>query len=89
MPMNIEVFTAGCHLCENTVEMVKRIIGLQCTLRIYDLAKGEGIEEARKYGVRAVPTIVGNGHRMFEGTPEFAELIACSLEHGCKGRLLE
>lgn len=89
MPMDIEAFSAGCPLCEATVRMVKRVMGPECTLRIYDLAKGDGTEEARKYGVRTVPTIVGNGRRMFEGVPEFDKLIACSLEHGCKGRLLE
>jgi len=74
--MNIDVFSAGCYLCENAVQMVKKVIGPQCSLRIYDLTKGEGIEEAKKYGVRAVPTIVGNGRKMFEGVPEFAELTA-------------
>lgn len=89
MAMDIEVFSAGCRLCEDTVRMVKRVMGPECTLRIYDLTKGEGLEESRKYGVRAVPTIVGNGRRMFEGIPEFDELIRCSIQHGCKGRLLE
>ena len=28
------------------------------------------------------------GLRMFEGVPEYGELVKCSLEHGCKGRLL-
>lgn len=88
MPMDIEVFIAGCYLCRETVDIVNRVIGPKCSLRVYDLTKGQGAEEAKKYGIRTVPTIVGNGRRMFEGVPEFDELVKCSLEHGCKGRLL-
>jgi hypothetical protein len=86
--MNIELFSANCSLCYETEQQLRRVMGPKCTLRVYDLARGEGVEEAKKYSIRAVPTIVGNGKKMFEGVPAFEELLACSLEHGCKGRLL-
>lgn len=89
MAMNIELFGSGCNLCNTTEEMVRKVMGPKCTLKIYNLAKGEGKKEIKKYGIRAVPTIVGNGQKMFEGVPKLDELVQCSLEHGCKGHLLK
>ncbi len=88
MPMNIELFVSGCHLCTKTEDMIKKVMGPKCSLKIYNLARGQGTKEAEKYKVRTIPTIVGNGRKMFEGVPEFSELVQCSLEHGCKGHLL-
>lgn len=89
MAMNIELFVSGCYLCNTTEEMIREVMGPKCTLKIYNLAKREGKQEVEKYKVRTVPTIVGNGQKMFEGVPERDELTKCSLEHGCKGRLLK
>lgn len=89
MAMNIELFASGCYLCKTTEEMIRKVMGPKCTLRIYNLAKGEGKKEAEKYKIRTVPTIVGNGQKMFEGIPAYDELVKCSLEHGCKGKFLK
>jgi len=89
MAMNIELFVSGCPLCNETEKMIKKVMGPKCTLKIYNLARGEGRTKAKKYEIRAVPTVVGNGRKMFEGVPEFEELVKCSLEHGCRGRLLD
>lgn len=89
MPMHIELFTSGCHLCDRTEEMIKEVMGPKCTLKLYNLAKGEGLKAARKYNIITVPTVVGNGTKMFEGVPDHAELVQCSLEHGCRGHLLK
>ncbi len=89
MAMNIELFVSGCYLCNSTEKMIREVMGPKCTLRIYHLAKGEGKREAEKYKVRTIPTIVGNEQKMFEGVPEYDELVKCSIEHGCKGRLLK
>lgn len=91
MPMDIEVFVANCPLCETTLKMVNEVKGPKCSLREYDLSKKDGValEKAKKYGILAVPTIVGNGMKIFEGVPNKKELIVCSLKHGCKGRLLQ
>lgn len=87
--MDIELFVSGCHLCTKTEDMVRKVMGAKCSLRIYDLAKSQGMKEAKKYNVRTIPTIVGNGRKMFEGVPKFGELVQCSIEHGCKGHLLD
>ncbi len=56
----VEVFTAGCPLCHETVQLVKKISCPSCDVKVYDLRK-EGMDEAKKYGVNSVPTVVVNG----------------------------
>ena len=61
----VEVFTAGCPLCEETVSMVQSLICPSCELRVYDLREGcatnECREKATQYGITAVPSIAVNG----------------------------
>ena len=61
----VEVFTAGCPVCDDTVNLVKSLIYPSCTLQIYDLREGcatnECRDKARRYGITAVPAIAVNG----------------------------
>lgn len=57
----IEVFIAGCSLCEPAVQTVKDTACPNCEVTIYNLQDGEGKAEAEKYGVTRVPTVVVNG----------------------------
>lgn len=56
----VEVFTAGCPLCRETVEMVKELSCQHCDVTVYNLNEG-GIEKARQYGVNSVPAVVVDG----------------------------
>ena len=61
----VEVFTAGCPVCDDTVNLVKSLICPSCELQIFDLREGcatnECREKATRYGVTAVPAIAVNG----------------------------
>lgn len=61
----VEVFTAGCPICEKTVKLVRSLIGPSCELQVYDLREGcatnECREKATSYGITAVPAIAVNG----------------------------
>jgi len=61
----VEVFTAGCSICEDTVRLVKSLICPSCELKIYDLREGcatnECREKASQYSITAVPAIAVNG----------------------------
>jgi len=46
--MDIELFVSGCRLCKETENMVRKVMGPRCTLKIYDLSKGVGREEAER-----------------------------------------
>lgn len=56
----VEVFIAGCPLCDETVKLVKDLSCPSCDVTIYNLQK-EGMGKAKKYGVNSVPTVVVDG----------------------------
>ncbi len=56
----IEVFSAGCSACKETIEMVKRLAGSHEVV-IHDMNKSEVASKAREYGVRTVPAVVIDG----------------------------
>jgi MerR family mercuric resistance operon transcriptional regulator len=57
----IEVFTAGCPVCTDLVDLVKATACPDCEVTIYNLNQGQGAEEARRYGVTAVPAVAVEG----------------------------
>ena len=57
----VEVFTAGCPVCQGLVEMVNELACPHCDVAIYNLSKNEGLDEAKAYGVNSVPSIAVNG----------------------------
>lgn len=66
----IEVFTSGCPLCRETMKIVQEAKCPECTLTEYNiLQKKEHLEKARKYGVKAVPSVVVDGKLAIEGKP--------------------
>jgi len=56
----IEVFSAGCSACKETIEMVKRVAGSH-ELVIHDMNKSEIASKAKQFGVRSVPAVVIDG----------------------------
>ncbi|MFN4182733.1 MAG: thioredoxin family protein [bacterium] len=56
----VEVFTAGCPLCDPVVKMVQELACPSCEVSVYDLRK-EGFEKAKQYGIARVPAVVVNG----------------------------
>jgi glutaredoxin len=56
----IEVFSAGCSVCKETIEMVKRLAGSH-DVTIHDMNKSEVAKKAKGYGVRSVPAVVIDG----------------------------
>lgn len=61
----VEVFTAGCPICEEAVSLVKAAACPGCEVHIYDLREGcstnECREKAAAYGVTAVPAVAVDG----------------------------
>ena len=57
----VEVFTAGCPVCQGVVDMVNELTCPDCDVTIHNLNKNEGVEEAKAYGVTAMPSVVVNG----------------------------
>ena len=57
----IEIFSAGCSTCKETIELVKRIAGSSHEVVIHDMHQSEVTSKAKQYGVRSVPAIVVDG----------------------------
>lgn len=57
----VEVFTAGCPVCTDLVDLVKATACPDCEVTIYNLNQGQSVEEAKRYGVTAVPSVVVEG----------------------------
>jgi MerC mercury resistance protein/thioredoxin family protein len=51
----IEVFSAGCATCKETIELVKRIAGSSHEVVIHDMHQSDVPSQAKHYGVRSVP----------------------------------
>jgi DNA-binding transcriptional MerR regulator len=62
----IEVFTAGCPLCDEAVQRVQNAVAhCGCTV----ITRTPDSPEAQQYGIRAVPAIVVDGQLLFTGVP--------------------
>lgn len=61
----IELFTAGCTVCEPVVELVKSMTCSSCEVVIYNLSQlcdtKECLEKVKAYGIRALPAIAVDG----------------------------
>lgn len=65
----IEIFTAGCPLCQEAVAAIKQAVAdCGCDMVEHNIST-QISREAQRYGVKAVPTIVVDGQITFEGKP--------------------
>lgn len=58
----IEVFSAGCPTCEETVQLVNRIACPSCEVSVLDMNEPAVAELAKRLGIRAVPAVAINGN---------------------------
>lgn len=56
----IEVFTAGCPVCEPAVQLVHELACPDCEVTVYDLRES-GADKAQQYGINSVPSVVVDG----------------------------
>ena len=57
----VEIFSAGCPVCEEAIDLVNRIACPSCEVEVLDMRQPEVEETARQYGVRSVPAVVIDG----------------------------
>lgn len=67
----VEIFSAGCGCCEETIRLFKSIGCPSCDIAVLDMNKPEIAERAKNLGLRSVPAVVVNG-----------ELAGCCAERG-------
>lgn len=58
---NVEVFSAGCGVCDETVALVRSLACESCDVVIHDIHQPEVAAKAKRYGVHSVPAVVVDG----------------------------
>jgi glutaredoxin len=67
----IEIFTAGCSTCQETVDLVRRIAGANHDIEIHDMHQSHIAARAKQHGIRSLPSVVVDG-----------KLAGCCAERG-------
>ncbi len=57
----IEVFSAGCPACQETLELVHRQACDSCQVDVLDMNDPQVAERARRLGIRSVPAVLIDG----------------------------
>ena len=58
----VDVFTAGCPLCDPVVEMVKRMACASCEVTVYNMKDdARAAHRAKAAGVTRVPMVLADG----------------------------
>lgn len=57
----VEIFSAACPACEETVDLVNRVACPSCEVRVLDMNNEETAARAQKLGIRTVPAVVVDG----------------------------
>ena len=57
----VEVFTAGCGLCDETVALVEQLACGSCEVSVHAMHEATVASKARQYGVHNVPAVVIDG----------------------------
>lgn len=61
MAQKIEVFSAGCRACEETVELVKRVAGVSHKVDVLDMHQADVAARAKQHGITRVPSVIIDG----------------------------
>jgi glutaredoxin len=57
----IEVFSAGCSACQETIDTVKAAACPSCDVIIHDMKTIDVAKRAKALGIRSVPAVVIDG----------------------------
>ncbi len=57
----VEIFVAGCHVCNEVVSLIKRIACPSCEVEVLNMQDKQISDRAKQLGVRSVPAVAVNG----------------------------
>lgn len=58
---SVEIFSAGCPVCEELVERVQEEACPECEVMVHDVSAATGLARARELGVGSVPAVAIDG----------------------------
>ena len=73
----IEIFSAGCPTCKETIDLVKKIAGPGHEVKVHDMHQPHIATRAKEHGVRSLPAVLVDG-----------ELAGCCAGRGPDEQLL-
>ncbi len=57
----VEIFSAGCGVCEDAVSLVQRLACSSCDVQVLDMTDASIASRARELGIKTVPAVVVDG----------------------------
>ena len=57
----IEIFSAGCPICDDTINLVNRLACTSCEISVLDMNDKQVAARATAPSIRSVPAVVING----------------------------
>ncbi len=57
----VEIFSAGCPVCQETIDLVNEIACPSCEISILDMQDQTVAERARTLGITSVPAVIIDG----------------------------
>jgi len=57
----IEIFSAGCATCKETIDAVKKLAGPEHEVHIHDMHQDKIASRAKQHGIRSLPAVVIEG----------------------------
>jgi glutaredoxin 3 len=78
----IDIYSAGCAVCEDAVKMVQGLACPSCNITVMDMTDPNVASQAKSLGIKAVPAIVIDGQLAdccFNGGPNADALRAAGI----------
>ena len=57
----IEIFSAGCPVCQDTIDLVNRLACASCEISVLDMNDKQVANRAAQLGIKSVPAVAVNG----------------------------
>ncbi|MBD8513953.1 thioredoxin family protein [Photobacterium sp. CAU 1568] len=57
----IEIFSAGCIVCQETIEQVRNMACSSCEITVLDMHEPSVSKRAKKLGIQSLPAVVIDG----------------------------
>ena len=57
----VEIFSAGCQVCEDTITLVKQLACPSCEVTVLDMKDQDVSNRAKTLGIHTIPAILVDG----------------------------
>lgn len=78
----VEIFSAGCKVCEEAVDWIQKLACPSCRVEVLDMQKEQVSTRAKQLGVRSVPAVAVDGKLLdccAGSGPQESDLIAAGV----------